>query len=85
MTTLTRNPVPVNSAPAADWPAWTDRAVYELGPDDEPFHPTAEDDAWWAEQTRDAPPDDDGPSDAEWDRMAEESAWQDRYERGLVF
>ena len=79
-------PEPEASDPAT-WPAWTDADRWELGPDpdDERFDYTAEDEAWWTEQTRQAedmtpasggaPA---GPTEADW---AEYAAWSPRSER----
>jgi len=76
-----------NATPAADWPAWTDEIAFwptdsEAPADAEPIGPTIDDDAFWAAETRDVEPDDDGPTDAEWDAMAEESAAVDSLARG---
>lgn len=39
---------------------------------------TAADLAWWAAQNADQP-------EPDWDRLAAEAAWQDRYEAGCAF
>jgi hypothetical protein len=63
---------------AADWPAWTDADIWELGP-------TESDTRWAAENLNDSW-DHDGPTpDEVIDREAEEAEGQDRYENGLMF
>ena len=80
-------PAVANLGPAADWPAWTDEIAYwptdEEAPSEvEPTGPSAEDDAWWAAETRDVEPFDGEPTDAEWEAMAEDALAQHRYECG---
>ncbi len=74
------------AAVAADWPAWTDEIAFwptdDAPADAEPTGPTADDDAFWAAETRDVEPFDGEPTDAEWDAMAEESSAVDSLARG---
>jgi hypothetical protein len=63
-------------SPADQWPAWTDEDTWEQGPD-------PEDARWWAEQNESWDTDDDRP-DSHWDERADESAAQDRMERGTL-
>ena len=72
---------------AANWPAWTDDVAFWPTDDDapaevDPTGPSAEDDAAWAAETRDVEPFDDGPTDPEWDAMAEDALALHRYESG---